>query len=158
MLSELGEPVKIAQAILGHANIDTTLSVYTHSMPESERRAEESSRISFWTQKDPNRSGEKKWDQGKLFGSIDLMARLRGFEPPTFGSGDQRSIQTELQARFLVTLCYPCYCGKSSPLTRQLHCTRIVQLSDKLSEFAREGSPACLRFGLCNGRNLGLRG
>ena len=27
------------------------------------------------------------------------MARLRGFEPPTFGSGDQRSIQTELQAR-----------------------------------------------------------
>jgi integrase len=41
LLSELGEPVKIAQAILGHADIETTLSVYTHSVPESERRAEE---------------------------------------------------------------------------------------------------------------------
>jgi integrase len=41
MLSELGEPVKVAQAILGHADIETTLSVYTHSVPESERRAEE---------------------------------------------------------------------------------------------------------------------
>jgi integrase len=41
MLSELGEPVKVAQAILGHADIETTLSVYTYSVPESERRAEE---------------------------------------------------------------------------------------------------------------------
>lgn len=41
LLSELGEPVKVAQAILGHADIETTLSVYTHSVPESERRAEE---------------------------------------------------------------------------------------------------------------------
>ncbi len=41
LLSELGEPIKVAQAILGHADIETTLSVYTHSVPESERRAEE---------------------------------------------------------------------------------------------------------------------
>ena len=41
LLSELGEPVKVAQAILGHADIQTTLGTYTHSVPESERRAEE---------------------------------------------------------------------------------------------------------------------
>ena len=41
LLNELGEPVKVAQAILGHADIETTLGTYTHSVPESERRAEE---------------------------------------------------------------------------------------------------------------------
>ena len=41
LLSELGEPIKVAQAILGHADIQTTLGTYTHSVPESERRAEE---------------------------------------------------------------------------------------------------------------------
>jgi integrase len=41
LLSELGEPVKVAQAILGHADIETTMGTYMHSVPESERRAEE---------------------------------------------------------------------------------------------------------------------
>ena len=33
--------MKVAQAILGHADIETTLGTYPHSVPESERRAEE---------------------------------------------------------------------------------------------------------------------
>ena len=34
----------------------------------------------------------------RLFGFNGLRVRPRGFEPPTSGSGDQRSIQAELQA------------------------------------------------------------
>jgi integrase len=39
LLSEAGEPLKVAQAQLGHADLQTTLAVYTHVMPESQRRA-----------------------------------------------------------------------------------------------------------------------
>ena len=39
VLSEAGEPLKVAQAQLGHADLQTTLGVYTHVMPESQRRA-----------------------------------------------------------------------------------------------------------------------
>jgi integrase len=39
LLSEAGEPLKVAQAQLGHADLQTTLGVYTHVMPESQRRA-----------------------------------------------------------------------------------------------------------------------
>jgi len=41
LLSDLGESLKTAQAILGHSDLETTLAVYTHSVPDSERRAEE---------------------------------------------------------------------------------------------------------------------
>ncbi len=41
LLSEAGEPLKVAQAQLGHADLQTTLGVYTHVMPESQRRAVE---------------------------------------------------------------------------------------------------------------------
>lgn len=41
MLSEAGEPLKVAQAQLGHADLQTTLGVYTHVLPESQRRAVE---------------------------------------------------------------------------------------------------------------------
>lgn len=41
LLNELGESAKTAQAILGHSNIQTTLQVYTHAVPESVSRAEE---------------------------------------------------------------------------------------------------------------------
>ncbi|MCH8269064.1 MAG: tyrosine-type recombinase/integrase [Acidobacteria bacterium] len=41
LLSDLGESLKTAQAILGHADLETTLSVYTHSLVATERRAEE---------------------------------------------------------------------------------------------------------------------
>jgi integrase len=39
LLSETGESLKTAQAILGHSDLETTLKVYTHVIPESQRRA-----------------------------------------------------------------------------------------------------------------------
>ena len=41
LLSASGESIKTVQAILGHSDVETTLQVYTHSIPEAERRAEE---------------------------------------------------------------------------------------------------------------------
>ncbi len=41
LLSEAGEPLKVAQAQLGHADLQTTLGVYTHVMPDSQRKAVE---------------------------------------------------------------------------------------------------------------------
>ncbi len=40
-LSMLGESLKTAQAQLGHSNLQTTLEVYTHSIPETQRAAVE---------------------------------------------------------------------------------------------------------------------
>jgi len=39
LLSEAGESLRTAQAILGHSDLKTTLNVYTHSIPESQKRA-----------------------------------------------------------------------------------------------------------------------
>lgn len=39
LLGEVGESLRTAQAILGHSDLKTTLNVYTHPIPESERRA-----------------------------------------------------------------------------------------------------------------------
>ncbi len=41
LLSDLGESLKTAQALLGHSDLDTTLTFYTHAVPESEQRATE---------------------------------------------------------------------------------------------------------------------
>ena len=41
LLSELGESIKTAQAILGHSDIGTTLQIYTHAVPETMTLAEE---------------------------------------------------------------------------------------------------------------------
>ena len=41
LLSASGESIKTAQAILGHSDLETTLQVYIHSIPEAEKRAEE---------------------------------------------------------------------------------------------------------------------
>lgn len=48
LLHDLGAPAKIAQEQLGHASVETTLSVYTHVIPETHRRAvEELERVLF---------------------------------------------------------------------------------------------------------------
>jgi len=39
LLGEVGESLRTAQAILGHSDLTTTLNVYTHAIPESQRRA-----------------------------------------------------------------------------------------------------------------------
>lgn len=39
LLGEVGESLRTAQAILGHSDLKTTLNVYTHPIPESQRRA-----------------------------------------------------------------------------------------------------------------------
>ena len=41
LLSEAGEPLKVAQAQLGHADLQTTLGIYTQVLPNSQRRAVE---------------------------------------------------------------------------------------------------------------------
>jgi len=41
LLGEVGEPVKTAQAILGHSDLETTLNTYMHAIPDSQRRAVE---------------------------------------------------------------------------------------------------------------------
>ena len=38
-LSESGATIRAAQDILGQSDVETTLRVYTHSVPESKRRA-----------------------------------------------------------------------------------------------------------------------
>jgi hypothetical protein len=38
-LGEAGESLKTAQALLGHSDLETTLNVYTHAIPESQKRA-----------------------------------------------------------------------------------------------------------------------
>jgi integrase len=39
LLGEVGESLRTAQAILGHSDLRTTLNVYTHAIPESQKRA-----------------------------------------------------------------------------------------------------------------------
>lgn len=48
ILHDLGAPAKVAQQQLGHARVETTLSIYTHAIPETHRRAvEDLERILF---------------------------------------------------------------------------------------------------------------
>ena len=39
LLGDVGESLRTAQAILGHPDFKTTLNVYTHAIPESQKRA-----------------------------------------------------------------------------------------------------------------------
>ena len=41
LLTEVGESIKTTQAILGHSDLETTLNIYSHPIPESQRRAVE---------------------------------------------------------------------------------------------------------------------
>ena len=41
LLAESGESMKTAQAQLGHSDLETTLKIYTHAIPASQRRAVE---------------------------------------------------------------------------------------------------------------------
>jgi len=39
LLGEVGESLKTAQSLLGHSDLETTLNIYTHAIPESQKRA-----------------------------------------------------------------------------------------------------------------------
>ena len=41
LLHESGESLKTAQSLLGHSDLETTLGVYTHAIPDSQKRAVE---------------------------------------------------------------------------------------------------------------------
>jgi integrase len=41
LLTEVGESIKTAQALLGHSDLGTTLNTYSHAIPSSQRRAVE---------------------------------------------------------------------------------------------------------------------
>jgi integrase len=41
LLSDTGESLKTAQSLLGHSHLETTLAVYTHTIPDSQKRAVE---------------------------------------------------------------------------------------------------------------------
>jgi integrase len=41
LLHASGEPLKTAQALLGHSDLETTLNVYTHTVSDSQKRAVE---------------------------------------------------------------------------------------------------------------------
>ena len=38
-LAEVGESLRTAQSLLGHSDVETTLNVYTHAIPDAQRRA-----------------------------------------------------------------------------------------------------------------------
>jgi len=39
LLGEVGGSLKIGQALLGHSDLETTLNVYTHSIPDLQKTA-----------------------------------------------------------------------------------------------------------------------
>ncbi len=41
LMGDMGESIKTAQAILGHSDLETTLNIYMHVIPDSQRRAVE---------------------------------------------------------------------------------------------------------------------
>ena len=41
-LAESGESLRTARAILGHSDLETTLNVYTHAIPEAQKRCRQS--------------------------------------------------------------------------------------------------------------------
>jgi integrase len=58
LLHESGESLKTAQSLLGHSDLETTLAVYTHVVPGSQKRAVE--RVAgVWTWMDPTPVGRK---------------------------------------------------------------------------------------------------
>jgi integrase len=56
LLHDADASLKTAQALLGHSDLETTLGVYTHAVPDSQKRAVE--RVAgFWTWLDPTPNG-----------------------------------------------------------------------------------------------------
>jgi len=57
LLSDMGEPLKTAQAQLGHASLSTTAEIYAQAVPESQRAAVERLERAVGSFVDPNSGG-----------------------------------------------------------------------------------------------------
>jgi integrase len=64
LLHDSGESLKTAQALLGHSDLETTLGVYTHAIPDSQRRAVE--RVAGVLDLDGPDSGREKISSGRI--------------------------------------------------------------------------------------------
>jgi integrase len=62
LLHETGESLKTAQSLLGHSDLETTLGVYTHTVPDSQKRAVE--RVAGVLNLDGPSSSSKKTSNG----------------------------------------------------------------------------------------------
>ena len=64
-LSELGESLKTAQAQLGHSDMATTLQVYTHAVPASQRNAVDRLESILFPSVPKNEKGEAVEETGR---------------------------------------------------------------------------------------------
>ena len=64
LLHDAGESLKTAQALLGHSDLETTLGVYTHAVPDSQKRAVE--RVAVVLDLDGPNSGREIIPNGRI--------------------------------------------------------------------------------------------
>jgi hypothetical protein len=87
LLTEVGESIKTAQALLGHSDLGTTLNTYAHVIPDSQRRAVEGGYESFVLE--CSRVGGKHTKRENQLiakeGLKNLLVGPPGFEPGTNG-------------------------------------------------------------------------
>jgi hypothetical protein len=83
----MGVPVKIAQEQLGHASPTTTLSIYTHTVPEAQRNAV--SRLADQLFPDVPKllqaAAQNSRQLGQVVDVTDDVVGPPGFEPGTDG-------------------------------------------------------------------------
>ena len=64
LLHEAGESLKTAQALLGHSDLETTLGVYTHAIPDSQRKAVE--RVAGVLDRNGPNSAQRQTSRGRI--------------------------------------------------------------------------------------------
>jgi integrase len=84
LLAEPGESMKTAQALLGHSDLETTLNIYTHALPASQRRAvERVSEVMFSIVLELGEN-EKEGNLTVVFKTVrKRLVNRGGLEPPT---------------------------------------------------------------------------
>ncbi|TCM48943.1 phage integrase family protein [Kribbella sp. VKM Ac-2568] len=93
LLLLLGVPPHIVQAIVGHADVHVTMTIYAHASLEDQRRALDKLAVLLagW-----GRSWTCCWTSGRIGGSQTEKPQVRrvvrgGLEPPTFRFSGGRS-------------------------------------------------------------------
>jgi hypothetical protein len=83
LLTEVGESIKTAQALLGHSDLGTTLNTYAHVIPDSQRRAVERVAEVLFSNLRKMRKAGKPTDCNSR--TLNLLVGPLGFEPRTNG-------------------------------------------------------------------------